>query len=156
MSAKGETAASGISLHRVGSELKDFKDGFRMTPGDWGSLTQLFFDNLSTLLGALFAVQGMVGFGVPKDDINQIVWGKIVPGVGLTLLVGNFYYTWQGIRLTKKWGRPYTAQPYGLNTPAAFAFVYNIMCKFGCFESLRPISPTFYYSMLFVFRSRLL
>lgn len=88
MSAKGETAASGMSLHRVGSELKDFKDGFRMTPGDWGSLTQLFFDNLSTLLGALFAVQGMVGFGVPKDDINQIVWGKIVPGVGLTLLLG--------------------------------------------------------------------
>jgi AGZA family xanthine/uracil permease-like MFS transporter len=101
-----------------------------MTGGDWGSLTQLFFDNLSTLLGALYAIQAMADFGVPTDDINQIIWGKLVPGVGITLCFGNVFYTWQAIRLTKKWGRPYTAQPYGLNTPAAFAFVYNIMCKF--------------------------
>lgn len=26
-----------------------------------------------------------------------------------------------------QWGRQYTAQPYGLNTPAAFAFVFNII-----------------------------
>lgn len=94
-----------------------------MTGGDWGCLTQLFFDNLSTLLGALFAIQDMKNFGAPVEDINRVVWGKIVPGVGLTLIVGNMYYTWQAIRLTKRWGRPYTAQPYGLNTPAAFAFV---------------------------------
>lgn len=98
-----------------------------MTTGDWGCLTQLFFDNLGTLLGALFAIQDMSNFGAPVEDINQVVWGKIVPGVGLTLIVGNAYYTWQAIRLTKAWGRPYTAQPYGLNTPAAFAFVFNIM-----------------------------
>ena len=98
------------------------------SPGDWGSLTQLFFDNLSTLLGALFAVQNMAGFGAPIDDINDVVWGRIVPGVGITLLIGNAYYTWMAIRLTNRWGRPYTAQPYGLNTPQAFAFVYNVMC----------------------------
>ena len=107
----------------VVQQLIDFKDGFRMTGGDWGCLTQLFFDNLSTLLGALFAIQDMKNFGAPVEDINRVVWGKIVPGVGLTLIVGNMYYTWQAIRLTKRWGRPYTAQPYGLNTPAAFAFV---------------------------------
>jgi hypothetical protein len=97
--------------------------------GDWGSLTQLFFDNLSTLLGALYAIQNMINFGAPKDDIDTIVWGSIVPGVGITLFIGNAYYTWMGIRLTNKWGRPYTAQPYGLNTPQAFAFVFNVMCK---------------------------
>ena len=100
--------------------------------GDWGCLTQLFFDNLSTLLGALFAIQNMANFdGVPADaqEIEQVVWGKIVPGVGLTLLLGNAYYTWMGIRLTNQHGRPYTAQPYGLNTPQAFAFVFNVMCK---------------------------
>ena len=62
-----------------------------MTGGDFGSLTQLFFDNLSTLLGALFAIQDMVNFGAPLDDINKVVWGKIVPGVGLTLVAGNAY-----------------------------------------------------------------
>jgi AGZA family xanthine/uracil permease-like MFS transporter len=29
--------------------------------------------------------------------------------------------------MSNKYGRQYTAQPYGLNTPGAFAFVYNIM-----------------------------
>ncbi|CAB9526315.1 Inherit from COG: Xanthine uracil vitamin C permease [Seminavis robusta] len=108
-------------------QLIDFKNGYKMRGGDWGSLTQIFFDNLSTLLGALFAIQDMRNFGAPMDSINSIIWGKIVPGVGLTMILGNAYYSWQAIRLTKTWGRPYTAQPYGLNTPAAFAFVFNIM-----------------------------
>lgn len=101
-----------------------------MTGGDWGSLSQLFFDNLSTLLGALFATQALTNFGpisVSQDVMNEYVWGRIVPGVGVTLLAGNIYYSWQAIRLTNKYGRQYTAQPYGLNTPAAFAFVFNII-----------------------------
>lgn len=101
-----------------------------MTPGDFGSLAQLFFDNLSTLLGALFALQGLTNMGdisVSQDTMDEYVWGKIVPGVGITLVVGNVYYSWQAIRLTNTYGRQYTAQPYGLNTPAAFAFVFNII-----------------------------
>ena len=98
-----------------------------MTGGDLGSLSQLFFDNLSTLLGALFAVQAMEDFGVSKAVLDEYIWGKIVPGVGVTLFVGNVYYSWQAIRLTATCGRQYTAQPYGLNTPAAFAFIFNIM-----------------------------
>jgi len=95
-----------------------------------GSLSQLFFDNLSTLLGALFAVQGLTNEGeisVSQATMDEYVWGKIVPGVGITLVIGNLYYSWQAIRLTNKHGRQYTAQPYGLNTPAAFAFVFNII-----------------------------
>jgi AGZA family xanthine/uracil permease-like MFS transporter len=101
-----------------------------MTGGDCGSLSQLFFDNLSTLLGALFAVQALGNFGdisVSQDTLNEYIWGRIVPGVGVTLFAGNVYYSWQAIRLTNSCGRQYTAQPYGLNTPAAFAFVFNIM-----------------------------
>lgn len=67
---------------------------------------------------------------VQKVDIgviNDVVFGKIVPGVGITLVIGNVYYSWQAVRLTNTWGRQYTAQPYGLNTPAAFAFVFNII-----------------------------
>jgi mannose/fructose/N-acetylgalactosamine-specific phosphotransferase system component IIC len=122
-----------FSPQRIVAEVKDFVAGFRMTPGDWGSLTQLFFDNLSTLLGALFAVQAIGNFAMPTDisnEINGVIWGKIVPGVGFTLCLGNVYYSWMAIRLTKKYGRPYTAQPYGLNTPQAFAFVFNVMCTY--------------------------
>lgn len=117
------------SPQRIMAEIRDFVQSFKMTPGDYGSLTQLFFDNLSTLLGALYAIQGMIAFGAPADDISGVIWGKIVPGVGFTLCTGNIYYSWMAIRLTKKWGRPYTAQPYGLNTPQAFAFVFNVMCE---------------------------
>jgi hypothetical protein len=117
-----------FSPQRIAAELKDFYNGFKMTPGDWGSLTQLFFDNLSTLLGALYAVQALAIYDAPKEDIDGVIWGKIVPGVGFTLFTGNIYYSWMAIRLTKKYGRPYTAQPYGLNTPQAFAFVFNVMC----------------------------
>lgn len=71
--------------------------------GDWGALTQLFFDNLSTLLGALFAIQGLSNFDAPLEDIQNVIWGKIVPGVGITLVLGNSYYTWMGIRLTNRY-----------------------------------------------------
>lgn len=79
-----------------------------------GSLSQLFFDNLSTLLGALFATQALTTFGdiaVSQQTMDEYVWGKIVPGVGVTLFAGNVYYSWMAIRLTNSCGRQYTAQP---------------------------------------------
>ncbi len=101
-----------------------------MTGGDCGALSQLFFDNLSTLLGTLYAIQALGTFGdiaVSKEVLDEYIWGRIAPGVGATLFVGNVYYSWQAIRLTNEHGRQYTAQPYGLNTPAAFSFVFNII-----------------------------
>lgn len=90
--------------------LNDVKDAFTLTSGDWGCLTQLAFDNLSTLLGVIFAIQDMQNFGVDRAEIDELVWGRIVPGVGITLLIGNVYYAWQAARLTNKYGRQYTAQ----------------------------------------------
>jgi adenine/guanine/hypoxanthine permease len=111
-----------------------------MTGGDCGSLSQLFFDNLSTLLGALFATQGLLSNGVSQDVMNEYIWGRIVPGVGITLFLGNVYYSWMAIRLTNKHGRQYTAQPYGLNTPQAFAFVFNVIYSvfFNNVDTLGP------------------
>jgi hypothetical protein len=85
-------------------EFSTFKDGLSMSGGDYGSVCQLFFDNLSTLLGALFALQALsspAAFGdiaVSEETMSQYVWGHIVPGVGVTMVVGNLYYTWQAIR----------------------------------------------------------
>ncbi|KAL3923999.1 MAG: hypothetical protein SGILL_001311 [Bacillariaceae sp.] len=122
-----------VSFFLILQGLKNFWNGLSLTGGDWGSVCQLFFDNLSTLLGVLFALQNLgnpAAFGdiaVTEDVMNDIVWSKIVPGVGMTMFLGNLYYTWQAIRVSNKYGRQYTAQPYGLNTPGAFAFVYNII-----------------------------
>ncbi|CAN0344518.1 unnamed protein product, partial [Ascophyllum nodosum] len=94
---------------------------------DWGCMTQLFFDNTSILLGVLSVLFNMTYFGVPIDVINEVVYKKIVPGMGITLVFGNTYYTYLSMRRSKEEGRAFTAQPYGINTPGAFAFVFNII-----------------------------
>lgn len=114
-------------MDRVTKELKDFGHGLSLTGGDLGSLSQLFFDNLSTLLGAIFALQGLQGAGVSQSVMDEYVWGKIVPGVGVTLLLGNIYYSWQAVRLTNTHGRQYTAQPYGLVRLTTFYLRSNIL-----------------------------
>jgi len=124
-------------IHRVSravaTEARTFKNGLTMTGGDWGSLTQLFFDNLSTLLGALLSIQALSnadnfgGIAVSEDVSNGIVWGKIAPGVGLTMVIGNIFYTWQGCRATAQYNRQYTANPYGINTPAAFTVIFGVL-----------------------------
>ncbi|CAM9464400.1 unnamed protein product [Ascophyllum nodosum] len=94
---------------------------------DWGCMTQLFFDNISILLGVLAVLFNMTSFGVPIDVINEVVYKKIIPGMGLALVFGNTYYTYLGMRRSKEEGRAFTAQPYGINSPGAFAFAFNIM-----------------------------
>lgn len=39
---------------------------------EWGCMTQVFFDNASTLLGVLGAIFNMAFFGVPLDVINEV------------------------------------------------------------------------------------
>ncbi|CAM9711568.1 unnamed protein product [Ectocarpus sp. 12 AP-2014] len=94
---------------------------------EWGCMSQLFFDNTSTLLGVLGAIFNMTFFGVPIEIINEVVYQKILPGLGVTLVFGNTYYTYLAMRRSKACGRAFTAQPYGINTPGAFAFVFNII-----------------------------
>jgi adenine/guanine/hypoxanthine permease len=85
---------------------------------------------MSFCAGVLFALQALTNQGdisVSTSTMNEYLWGKVVPGVGLSFFIGNIYYSWMAIRMTVKYKRQYTAQPYGLNTPGAFAFVYNII-----------------------------
>ena len=58
---------------------------------------------------------------------NEIVYGRIIPAIGVMLFLGNSYYAWQAIRMKKKHGgRDFTAQPYGLNTVGGFPFCFGI------------------------------
>jgi xanthine/uracil/vitamin C permease (AzgA family) len=65
--------------------------------------------------------------GHPPEDDDDDDNDDNNDDVGVTLFAGNVYYSWQAIHLTNLHGRQYTAQPYGLNTPAAFSFVFNII-----------------------------
>jgi AGZA family xanthine/uracil permease-like MFS transporter len=59
---------------------------------------------------------------------DEYVFGKILPGAAISILVGNFFYAWQARRLARATGRDdITALPYGINTVSLFAFVFFIM-----------------------------
>jgi AGZA family xanthine/uracil permease-like MFS transporter len=59
---------------------------------------------------------------------DELIFGRILPGAGLSLLVGNLYYAWQAQQLAKAERRDdVTAQPFGLNTPTVFLFLYLVM-----------------------------
>ncbi|CAK0789743.1 unnamed protein product [Prorocentrum cordatum] len=63
-----------------------------------------------------------------NDFISGLIYGRILNGMCITMIFGNFYYAWMAIRMMRVDGRSdHMCMPYGVNTAAAFAFVYNIM-----------------------------
>ncbi|CAF4935535.1 unnamed protein product [Rotaria sp. Silwood1] len=54
--------------------------------GDIDGFVALFIGNLSTLLAVILSLQPILG--------DNIVYGKILPGTGLAMLWGNFYYVY--------------------------------------------------------------
>jgi len=59
---------------------------------------------------------------------DAYIFGKILPGAAISILVGNFFYAWQARQLARETGRDdVTALPYGINTVSLFAYVFFIM-----------------------------
>lgn len=59
---------------------------------------------------------------------DAYIFGRILPGAAISILVGNFFYAWQARRLAAETGREdVTALPYGINTVSLFAYVFFIM-----------------------------
>jgi AGZA family xanthine/uracil permease-like MFS transporter len=57
-----------------------------------------------------------------------LLFGTILPAVGVSLVVGNGAYALQAWRLARAEGREdRTALPYGINTVSLFAFVFLVM-----------------------------
>jgi len=89
--------------------------------GDLDGFFGLFVDNLIQLI--LIVQLCTFVLGMPAD----LVYGRILPGVAVSLLLGNLFYAWQARRLHERTGRPATALPYGVNTISLFAFVLFAM-----------------------------
>ncbi|MGH7774568.1 MAG: NCS2 family permease [Candidatus Binatia bacterium] len=59
---------------------------------------------------------------------DSYIFGQILPGAAISILVGNFFYSWQARQLARETGREdVTALPYGINTVSLFAYVFFIM-----------------------------
>lgn len=59
---------------------------------------------------------------------DELLYGRVLPGVAVSLLIGNVFYAWQAHRLAARTGRDdVTALPYGINTPSVLAHVFLVM-----------------------------
>jgi AGZA family xanthine/uracil permease-like MFS transporter len=59
---------------------------------------------------------------------DSYIFGRILPGAAISILLGNFFYSWQARLLALRTGRDtVTALPYGINTVSLFAHVLFIM-----------------------------
>ena len=90
--------------------------------GDIDGFFGLFIDNLVQLI----VIAELCSFFLKFPD--ELVYGRILPGAALSVLLGNLFYGFQARQLMKKTGRDdVTALPYGINTPSIFAFIFFIM-----------------------------
>lgn len=93
-----------------------------MTRGDVDGFFGLALDNLVQLL----LIDGLCRFvlGMSPD----LLYGRVLPGAAMSLLVGNAFYAWQAQKLARETGRTdVCALPYGINTVSLFAHVFLIM-----------------------------
>ena len=90
--------------------------------GDIDGFFGLALDNLVQLLLIDALCRGVLG--MPPD----LLYGRILPGAAVSLLVGNLFYAWQAHRLAVRSGRAdVCALPYGINTVSLFGHVFLVM-----------------------------
>lgn len=90
--------------------------------GDLDGFFGLALDNLVQVLVIHSLCSTVLGFD------RSLLYGRILPAVAVSLLVGNLYYAWQAKRLGDRLGRDdLCALPYGINTPSVFAYVFLVM-----------------------------
>jgi AGZA family xanthine/uracil permease-like MFS transporter len=90
--------------------------------GDVDGFFGLALDNLVQLLLIDSLCRSVLGFP------SELIYGRVLPGVAVSLLVGNLFYARQALRLARRTGRQdVCALPYGINTISLFAFVFLVM-----------------------------
>src|SRR5262245_46208016 len=93
-----------------------------MTRGDIDGFFGLAVDNLVQLLLIDSLCRHVLGFD------NDLLLRHVLPGVAVSLLVGNVFYSWQAKKLAERTGRSdVCALPYGINTVSLIAYVFLVM-----------------------------
>lgn len=91
-------------------------------PGDWNA----FFGFGTNILVNLLVLTGLLRFVLKMPD--EIVFGRILPAVGLMLCLSTLYYAWLAYKLAKETGRAdVCALPSGISVPHMFVVIFVIM-----------------------------
>jgi AGZA family xanthine/uracil permease-like MFS transporter len=90
--------------------------------GDLDGFFGLMVDNLAQVLLIIALCKAVAHLP------DFLIYARILPGVAISLLVGNIFYGLQGRYSARKYNNPTcTALPYGINTPSVVAYVLFIM-----------------------------
>jgi adenine/guanine/hypoxanthine permease len=90
--------------------------------GDIDGFFGLALDNFVQLLLIDTLCRFVLGFP------NELLYGRVMPGVAVSLLIGNVFYSWQARELARRTGRnDICALPYGINTVSIFGHVFLVM-----------------------------
>src|SRR3982074_1318124 len=92
------------------------------TPGDWNA----FFGFGTNILVNMLVLTGLLRFVLKMPD--SLVFGRILPALGLMMCLSTFYYAWLAYRLGQKTGRAdVCALPSGVSVPPMFIVTFVIM-----------------------------
>src|ERR1700685_1000222 len=91
-------------------------------PGDWNA----FFGFGTNILVNVLVLTGLLRFVLKMPD--SLVFGRILPALGLMLFLSTVYYAWLAYRLAQKTGRTdVCALPSGTSVPHMFVGTFVIM-----------------------------
>ena len=103
------------------STSADFKPVL-WTPGDWNA----FFGFGTNILVNMLVLTGLLRFVLKMPD--SLVFGRILPALGLMMCLSTFYYAFLAYRLAQKTGRTdVCALPSGVSVPHMFIVTFVIM-----------------------------
>ena len=92
------------------------------TPGDWNA----FFGFGTNILVNMLVLTGLLRFVLKMPD--SLVFGRILPALGLMMCLSTLYYAWLAYRLALKTGRDdVCALPSGVSVPHMFVVTFVIM-----------------------------
>src|SRR5438874_1890638 len=92
------------------------------TPGDWNAL----FGFGTNILVNMLVLTGLLRFVLKMPD--SLVFGRILPALGLMMCLSTFYYAYLAYRLAQKTGRTdVCALPSGVSVPHMFVVTFVIM-----------------------------
>jgi AGZA family xanthine/uracil permease-like MFS transporter len=91
-------------------------------PGDWNG----FFGLFTNVVLNVIVLTGLCLYVVKLPE--ELVFGRILPALGIALPLGNLYYAWLARQLARKEVRTdVTAMPYGPSVPHMFIVVFVVM-----------------------------
>ncbi|MBF1991810.1 MAG: hypothetical protein IGR78_21915, partial [Fischerella thermalis M58_A2018_009] len=105
-------------------------------PGDIEGFVALALENFVKLILIVTLCQEVLGFS------PNLIYGRILPGIALSVCVGNCFYAWLAYHEGKRQSRlDMTALPYGVNTITVLPYIFLIMLPVRTAAIAQGVSP---------------